>query len=80
MGKDYSCQSRDAAGSMTFDGSLAHAYDAQNRLVTVSQAYRDPGTGIVSLGSTFAEYQFDPLCRRFLKDAYLRGTLNTPDL
>ena len=42
----------DAAGNLTYDGVYQYAYDAWNRMVKVTKAYRDPSSpGTVSLGS-----------------------------
>src|SRR5690606_11017084 len=43
----------DAAGNLTYDGVFAYGYDAWNRLIQVSKAWRsssDDGSGGVTLG------------------------------
>jgi YD repeat-containing protein len=42
----------DAAGNLTYDGVYQYAYDAWNRMVSVTKAYRDyDGTGAVDAAS-----------------------------
>ena len=69
----------DANGNLTYDGAYAFAYDAWNRLVKVTKAYRDPASpGTVSLGSVVNETEYDGLGRRIVKavknSAYLDAT------
>lgn len=66
----------DAAGNMTFDGEKSYTYDSQNRLVKVSNAYRD-GQGVVQVGSPIAEYGYDTQGRKIVEKAYLGGVLDT---
>ncbi len=58
----------DDAGNMTYDGVFAYTYDAWNRLVQVTKAYRSPsGTGNLSYGSVVNEVRYDGLGRRIVK-------------
>ena len=54
----------DAAGNLTYDGSLYYFYDAWNRLVKVQR----PGTGgTPPTGSVIATINYDGLNRRIVK-------------
>ena len=57
----------DPAGNLTYDGVHAFTYDAWNRLVKVTKAYRDPSSGNVTLGSVVNEIEHDGLGRRIVK-------------
>src|SRR5207244_1538028 len=50
--------SYDNAGNLTYDGNQAYTYDAWNRLVGVSHAYRN-GSGTLSPGQTFVTMAYD---------------------
>jgi len=69
----------DPAGNLTFDGNRFYTYDAYNRLVMVQHAFKDAGynSGALTVGSTVAEYQYDPAGRRITKDTYVGGELNS---
>ncbi len=58
----------DAAGNMTFDGTLAYKYDAWGRLVAVYN-------GSLS-GNQVAAYSYDGLGRRIQTKTYTDGTLS----
>ncbi len=55
----------DNAGNLTYDGVFQYAYDAWNRLITVSKAYRD-GSG-VHAGSLIDTMSYDGMGRRISK-------------
>ena len=65
----------DAAGNLTFDGVYAYHYDAWNRLVQVSNAYRDSG-GVVQEGSIITTMRYDGLGRRIVKHVQHHGDHN----
>ena len=56
----------DAAGNLSYDGVYQYTYDAWNRLVTVTKAYRDSG-GVLQSGSVVQESEYDGLGRRIVK-------------
>ncbi|MBI1337048.1 MAG: hypothetical protein GC164_08810 [Phycisphaera sp.] len=75
----------DAAGNLTYDGHLSFTYDAWNRLLTVSKAYKaDSANGdditlaALATGSVVNTIQYDGLGRRIVKavtnSAYLDCT------
>ncbi|MBI1368968.1 MAG: hypothetical protein GC162_09980 [Planctomycetes bacterium] len=58
----------DAAGNLTYDGAHVYTYDAWNRLVKATKAYRDPTNGdAVTPGSVVAEYEYDGRHRRIVR-------------
>ncbi|MEM8784090.1 MAG: hypothetical protein AAGE65_14720, partial [Planctomycetota bacterium] len=60
----------DAAGNLTYDGVFRYAYDAWNRLVSVTKAYKvdtGAGPGALQTGSTLATYRYDGLGRRVVR-------------
>ena len=67
----------DAAGNLTYDGVYQFAYDAWNRLVKVTKAYRDPASpSTVSLGSVVQESEYDGQGRRIVKAVKNSGALD----
>jgi hypothetical protein len=56
----------DAAGNLTYDGVEAYTYDAWNRLISVTHAYRDDG-GILHTGKVFETMSYDGQGRRIVK-------------
>ena len=56
----------DDAGNLTYDGVYQYTYDAWNRLVTITKAYRDD-QGTLQTGSTVATLSYDGLGRRITK-------------
>ncbi len=55
----------DAAGNLTYDGCYKYAYDAWNRLRTVTRAYRSAGS--IQSGSVVSTSSYDGLGRRISK-------------
>jgi hypothetical protein len=76
----------DAAGNLTFDGRFQYTYDAWNRLVKAEKAYRDPGTGTVTVGDEDSNaatpdvatvtYAYDGQHRRIQRHAQNTGQLD----
>jgi YD repeat-containing protein len=59
-------EASDGNGNQTYDGTQAYTYDAWNRLMTVSHAYRD-GSGTLQHGQAFDTMAYDARGRRILK-------------
>ena len=58
----------DAAGNLSYDGVRAYSYDAWNRLVKITRAFRDPAApASVTLGSVVGEFEHDGLSRRVVQ-------------
>ena len=66
----------DAAGNLTYDGVYQFTYDAWNRLVKVTKAYRDPGSGNIATGSVVTTMQYDGQGRRTVKAVTNSGGLD----
>jgi len=69
-GSGYAEQSpeHDDAGNLTYDGVFAYGYDAWNRLITVTKAYKTGnGTSALQLGSLMNTTSYDGLGRRIVK-------------
>ncbi|MCC6680525.1 MAG: hypothetical protein IT445_06440 [Phycisphaeraceae bacterium] len=68
----------DAAGNLTYDGVFSYVYDAWNRLVKVTKAYRDPTSGDVEYGSviSISEYDGTPGSRRIVRTVQNSGDLD----
>ncbi|MFA9478962.1 RHS repeat-associated core domain-containing protein [Phycisphaerales bacterium AB-hyl4] len=67
----------DAAGNLTYDGVYRYSYDAWNRLVAVTKAYRD-SQGDIQEGSTIQKLEYDAqgrrIVQRVMNSAYLDMT------
>ena len=68
----------DAAGNLTYDGTFHYTYDAWNRQVTVTKAYRDDN-GVIQLGSVIQENEYDGLGRRIVVKVQNSGDLDNTE-
>ena len=68
----------DAAGNLTYDGTFHYTYDAWNRQVTVTKAYRDD-QGNLKLGSVVQENEYDGLGRRIVVAVKNSGDLDNTE-
>jgi RHS repeat-associated protein len=59
-------EASDGNGNQTYDGTQAYTYDAWNRLMTVSHAYRD-ASGTLQHGQAFDTMAYDARGRRIVK-------------
>jgi RHS repeat-associated protein len=59
-------EASDGNGNQTYDGTQAYTYDAWNRLMTVSHAYRD-ASGTLQHGQAFDTMAYDARGRRIIK-------------
>ncbi|MCG3179188.1 MAG: hypothetical protein BIFFINMI_01521 [Phycisphaerae bacterium] len=66
----------DASGNLTCDGLYKFTWDAWNRLVKVTRAYRD-GNGDLQSGSQIAALAYDPLGRRIIVRLHPSATDST---
>ena len=68
----------DAAGNLTYDGVYHYTYDAWNRQVTVTKAYRDDNHDL-QLGSVVQRNEYDGMGRRIVVRVENSGDLDSTE-